>query len=581
MPLCPLYIASYITIVSLYNNSFLINNCLYARSRTQPTSNEMVQKIKSLWFISELIIINKLAWPSVLSSFGTVSLTLVSLMFTGHIGGGVYLDGTALALSFANITGTSVVIGLSSGMDTLCSQAYGGKNYRLVGVYFQRAILLTLLACFPIWALWLNAEPILLLLHQDTEVAVITGKYLRILCVAKPAVILYILSTKFLQTQNVVVPTIFLTAFGNIVNVFCHYIFVVRLGYGVEGAAISLSITYWSLAVVYVLYIRCSSLYYTSWPGWTWDAFRGWLHYCKYGIPGLIMLCLEVWAFEIGYLIIGATSPHPKIEIGIYSIMFKVSEQLYSVPIGYTVAATVRVGNLLGANCPVLARKAAFLSLIIILVIGIHFSVGVLLLRSYIPYLFTRDRCIVAGTSGALFITAVYENFDGFQLLAGGVLKGCGRQGIASLTNLFIYQVIAAPLAICLSVVLRLHTKGYWIGMATGIFLQAVIYITLVLCTNWRQVADSAQKNIGFAERISNQPIPESSPLTESSIKPSQIRYTRWSGHIVKLLLVIILVSSFVIGLGFSFKQSPSFTLIDSGLFNNSSLNSTFFVCPY
>ena len=130
----------------------------------------------------------------------------------------MYLDGAALALSFANVTGTSIVVGLSSGMDTLCSQAYGGKNFRLVGVYFQRAILLSLLACFPIWALWLNAEPILILLHQDKGIAVVTGKYLRILCVAKPAVIVYILSTKFLQTQNVVIPTIFLTGIGNVVE---------------------------------------------------------------------------------------------------------------------------------------------------------------------------------------------------------------------------------------------------------------------------------------------------------------------------------------------------------------------------
>ena len=544
------------------------------------------KRLSSLWLIREFIIINRLAWPSVLSSFGTEMLTVVSLMFTGHIGGGVYLDGTALALSFASVTGTSVVIGFSSGMDTLCSQAYGGKNYRLVGVYFQRAILLSLLVCFPIWALWLNAEPILVLLHQDAEVAVVTGKYLRILCVAKPAVIIFILSTKFLQTQNVVIPTVALTAIGNVVNILCHYLFVVKLGYGVEGAAISLSITYWSLAVVYILYIRCSSLYNTSWPGWTMDAFRGWLHYCKYGIPGLIMICLEWWTFEIGYLIVGATSPYPRVEIGIYSIMFKISDQLYSVPIGYTVAATVRIGNLLGANSPVLARKAAFLCLTIIIVIGMHFSVGVLLLKSYLPLLFTRDKCIIAGASSTLFITAIYENIDGFLLLAGGVLKGCGRQGVASITNLLVFQCFAAPLAICLSVALKLYTKGYWIGMATGLFLQAIIYIILVFCTNWRQVADRAQENIVFSNRhdssiVTSQQDPESSPLITPSIEITKGRYSCLCGDIVKLLLIVLFVSSFALGLGFSFKQSLSSTLINTDLFNTSSLNSTIINCPY
>ena len=573
LPCDKLYNASYIAICSAHSS---LTICMQQSEHIQ-LPNRWYRRFKSPWLLRELIIVNRLAWPSVLSSLGIETLTFVSLIFTGHIGGGVYLDGAALALSFANVTGTSIVIGLSSGMDTLCSQAYGGKNFRLVGVYFQRAILICTLACFPIWALWLNAEPILLLLHQDRGVAAVTGKYLRILCVAKPAVIIDILSIKFLQTQNVVMPTIFLTGIGNVVNVLCHYILVVRLEYGVEGAAISLSITYWSLAAVYVCYIRCSSLYNTSWPGWGMDAFGGWLHYCKYGIPGLVMLCLEWWTFEIGYLIVGATSPEPRIEIGIYSIMLKLSDILYSIPIGFTVAATVRVGNLLGANCPVLARKAAFLCLLIIFLNGIHFSVLVLLLRSYIPLLFTRDRCIIAGTSGALFITAVYENADGFKELAGGVLKGCGRQGIASVTNLFIYEVIATPLAICLSVVVKLHTKGYWIGMATGIILQAIIYFILVLCTDWRQVAESAQENIKFPGRNTVGTISESDPLTESNKR----RYCRWCECTVKLFLVTILLSSFAIGLAFSFRQSPLVTLGESGIYNNSSINNTLLNCPY
>ena len=175
------------------------------------------------------------------------------------------------------------------------------------------------------------------------------------------------------------------------------------------------------------------------------------------------------------------------------------------------------------------------------------------------PLLFTRDKCIIAGASDTLLITAIYESIDGFQLLAGGVLNGCGRQGIVSLTNFFIYQCFAAPLAIYLCVVLKLYTKGYRIGMATGVFLQAIIYISLVLCTNWRQVADSAQRNIAFPENNarynSNQSGTESSSLTASSFGPSKIKYYKWCQNIAKLLTVAIFVSSFVIGLGFSFKQ--------------------------
>jgi len=50
-------------------------------------------------------------------------------------------------------------------------QAYGYKNYKRVGIVFQRGILILGLAMCPIWALWLNAESILLLVQQTPCVA--------------------------------------------------------------------------------------------------------------------------------------------------------------------------------------------------------------------------------------------------------------------------------------------------------------------------------------------------------------------------------------------------------------------------
>ena len=50
-------------------------------------------------------------------------------------------------------------------------QAYGFKNYKRVGIVFQRGILILGIAMCPIWALWLNAESILLLVQQTPCVA--------------------------------------------------------------------------------------------------------------------------------------------------------------------------------------------------------------------------------------------------------------------------------------------------------------------------------------------------------------------------------------------------------------------------
>ena len=54
----------------------------------------------------------------------------------------------------SNRTGFSLAYGLCSALDTLISQAYGAKAYRLTGVYAQRAAFILTLSSIPVAALW-------------------------------------------------------------------------------------------------------------------------------------------------------------------------------------------------------------------------------------------------------------------------------------------------------------------------------------------------------------------------------------------------------------------------------------------
>ena len=545
------------------------------------------QKLLSSWLITEFLTINKLAWPCAVTSFGSNMLPFISLLFAGHIGKGLNLDGAALAISFSNITSKSLIIGFSTGMDTLCSQAYGAKNYRLVGLYFQRALLIGLLLCLPIIALCLNAEPILILIHQDSEVAAVAGMYLKILCVANPAITIYFISRKFLQTQRIVYPLIVLNVIGNIVNIISHYLFIVQFKFGVEGSAISLAIGYWTMALLYMGYIRCTSLYRSSWQGWRVDSMNGWLHYCKYGITGLLMLCLEWWTFEIGLLIVGATSADPKVQVGIFSVMLNVGIQMFTIPIGFGIATTVRVGNLLGENNPSLARKVSYLSLGIIFVIGIMFSTIVFGLRSEIAQLFTTDECIIAGATRTLFITAIYQNFDGLKLMGGSIIKGCGRQKIGSITNLIVYEFFAIPLSTCLCVVAKLEAMGYWIGMGCAIIVQALTFIVIVVCTNWRQVANRAQENAEVKSIGREQNIVQETESTSLLPSNTKVRVTVKEcpislGNVMKIITIVTFTAFFALGFGVSFYKYDHLTQKDVLISDyNSTLNHTKILCQY
>ena len=111
-----------------------------------------------------------LAWPTVLSYFFYHMIHMISLFFAGRVGKLELAAGT-LALSFINVTGPSLFIGLGSAVETLCSQAFGARNYRLVGVVLQRGVWILGLTCILAWSLWVNSELLLLLVHQEKNVA--------------------------------------------------------------------------------------------------------------------------------------------------------------------------------------------------------------------------------------------------------------------------------------------------------------------------------------------------------------------------------------------------------------------------
>lgn len=58
-------------------------------------------------------------------------------------------------------------------------QAFGAKNYHMVGFVWQRAIIILGLVCLPVSAILLSSKPILLLLGQTPAVADTTATYIR------------------------------------------------------------------------------------------------------------------------------------------------------------------------------------------------------------------------------------------------------------------------------------------------------------------------------------------------------------------------------------------------------------------
>lgn len=97
--------------------------------------------------------------------------------------------------------------------------------------------------------------------------------------------------------------------------------------------------------------------------------------------------------------------------------------------VGFSVAASSRVGKFLGMHEPVSAKYASRIA-----TFGACLASGTLGFFMYttdhtiLPRLFTSSEEVVQATAATLPLLSLYVFADGVQVTLSGVLKGCGMQ---------------------------------------------------------------------------------------------------------------------------------------------------------
>ncbi|XP_074353717.1 protein DETOXIFICATION 16-like isoform X2 [Apium graveolens] len=456
-----------------------------------------------------------LAGPLVLVSLLQYSLQTISVMFVGHLGE-VCLSGASMATSFAGVTGFSLMLGMGSALETFCGQAYGAKEYHMLGVHMQRAMLVLMLICIPISILWSFTSNIFTFLGQDPEISVQSGIYA---CWLIPAIFSYGLlqcQFRFLQTQNNIRPLVISTGITSLIHLLMCWTLVFRFGFGSRGAAISSGISYWINVLILGMYIKFSPTCEKTWTGCSMEGVKNLSVFLSLGIPSSLMLCLEFWSYEFLVLMSGLL-PNPKLETSIMSICLNTCSVFFRIPYGFGSAVSTRVSNELGAGNPWAAKLAVQVVLFIAVVEGILVASALVAVRGVWGYIYTNEEEVVRYIATVLPVLALSNFMDGMQGVLSGATRGCAMQKVGVYVNLGAYYIIGLPLAIILAFVLHQNGKGLWTGIIGGSSLQAVILLVIILRIDWDQQAKRA-KELVHGSKIQGDYVYCSKPVV-SSIK--------------------------------------------------------------
>ncbi|XP_022886491.1 protein DETOXIFICATION 40-like isoform X1 [Olea europaea var. sylvestris] len=458
--------------------------------------NTSLPPLKRLWVASwiEIRLLFRLAAPAVMVYFINSFMSISTRIFSGHLGN---LEFAAASLGNQGIQlfAYGLLLGMGSALETLCGQAYGAGKYDMLGLYLQRATVVLFLFTLPITLVYIFSKQILIFIGESENVASLAAVFVYGLI---PQLFAYTVNfpvQKFLQAQNIVAPSAYISFATLLVHVLLTWVAVYKIGLGLIGASLVLSLSWWIIVLAQFLYILWSPKCKSTWSGFKWEAFTGLWEFVKLSLASAVMLCLETWYFQVLVLVAGLLE-NPEVALDALSTCMSINGMLFMVSVGFNAAASVRVSNELGAGNPKSAAFSVVVVNIVSFIVSVVVAAIVLWQRHNISYIFTNGTTVSDAVSELCPLLAVTLILNGIQPVLSGVAVGCGWQAFVAYVNVGCYYIVGVPVGCLLGFKFDFGIKGIWSGMIGGTMMQTIILLWATSRTNWNKEVEKAKDRL-------------------------------------------------------------------------------------
>ena len=220
--------------------------------------------------------------------------------------------------------------------------------------------------------------------------------------------------------------------------------YVQKLGWALQGAAAAISMTNLVQPILLFLYVRFAIPHsLRCWPGFSWNAFKNWGPMVRLAVPGILTVEAEWLAWDI---LTFSSAYLGKTYLAAQSVLFNVSILVYHLPMPASIAASTRLGNLIGCGALDAARVAVTTYYFIFLGIGLFNLSFLVAMKDVIPRIFSNDFEVRNVVSLVMPICAAFQLVDSTTSLCNGLLRGLGLQYIGGWTNLVVYYGVSSIL---------------------------------------------------------------------------------------------------------------------------------------
>ncbi|XP_075675092.1 protein DETOXIFICATION 27-like isoform X1 [Castanea sativa] len=436
---------------------------------------------KKLWAV---------AGPSIFSRLAMFSMTVITQSFSGHLSD---LDLAAISIASTVIIAITFgfLLGMASALETLCGQAYGARQYHMLGIYLQRSWIVLFSCSILLLPLFLFATPILKLMGQTDAVAEQSGLVAMWLIPMHLSFPFQFTLQRFLQSQVKTWVLAYISGGALALHMFVSWFFVYKLRVGIVGAALTLDFSWWVSVLGLFVYVVCGGCA-DSWTGFSGQAFVGLWEFFKLSLASGVMVALENFYYRV-LIIVSGYLHNTEVAVDALSICITIFGWESMIPLGFLAASGVRVANELGASNAKGAKFATTISVLSSLMVGLLFWSIIIAFPENLAMIFTSSASVIEMVNDLAVLLAFTILFNCIQPVLSGVAIGSGWQAKVAFINIGSYYLVGVPLGVLLGWSLHFGIMGIWTGMISGTVVQTLILAIITLRCEWEKEAQKAQ----------------------------------------------------------------------------------------
>ena len=424
----------------------------------------------------------KLAYPVIIGMIGHTLVGFVDNAMVGQLGTSE-LAAISLGNSFVFLA-MAFGIGFSTAITPLIAESDAKKNKSNTKSILSNGILVCIFLGAVLTIIVLIAKPIIYYMGQSEEVVNLAYPYITLVAISLFPLIIFQSFKQFSDGLSFTKIAMISTVIANLINVVINYILIYgKFGFPkleLVGAGIGTLISRVIMVLIIIYLIKSNPKI---------NQYLDNLFSLKYssiitkkiinlGYPSALQMMFEVGFFISGIWVCGIIGINYQ---AANQIALNLSSLTFMVALGLSVAATIRIGNQKGLNDYKNLKRIAISIFLITVLIELIFALIFIIFSDLLPWLYLENNNnfdvleTVSLASKLLIIVALFQIFDGIQIVAQGALRGIQDVKIPSMICFLSYIIFGVPIMIYLGLYTNLKATGVWIGFLIGLIIASIL----------------------------------------------------------------------------------------------------------